>query len=164
MLRCPSDGTALVTDATHAVAFAACPRCAGVWFAREALEHHTSQPVPIPLASRQPRPRAEGGPAQPRQPRPCATCTTRLTTLRVEGIEIDRCDGCGGVWLDAGEYDAIRAHLAPVRTLRHGGTGGTVVSVAPRSRIYQKGVEIGLEAGAEITLRAVFWAVTTLLD
>ena len=28
-----------VTDATHAVAFAACPQCAGVWFDREALEH-----------------------------------------------------------------------------------------------------------------------------
>jgi hypothetical protein len=68
------------------------------------------------------------------------------------------------VWLDAGEYDAIRAHLAPVQALRHGGVGGTVGSVARRSQIYQKGAEIGLEAGAEITLRAVFWAITALLE
>jgi Zn-finger nucleic acid-binding protein len=30
---------------------------------------------------------------------------------RVEGIDIDRCVHCDGVWLDPGEYDAVRHRI-----------------------------------------------------
>ena len=163
MLRCPTDGSILTRDTAHAVAFATCTECAGVWFAREALAHHSSEPVRIPPASRRPRPGAEGG-APDRRPRPCAACAAVLTVVRVQGIEIDRCDECGGVWLDAGEYDAIRAHLAPVRPPAVGSASGAVASVPLRSRIYQRGADIGLEVAAELTVRAVFRAVAALLD
>lgn len=29
----------------------------------------------------------------------------------IEGIEIDRCITCDGIWLDAGEYDAVRHRI-----------------------------------------------------
>ena len=32
----------------------------------------------------------------------------KLTTLTFEGVEIDRCDNCGGVWLDKGELEQLR--------------------------------------------------------
>jgi Zn-finger nucleic acid-binding protein len=41
----------------------------------------------------------------------CPECEGPLTPERVEGIEIDRCIHCVGVWLDAGEYDAVRRHI-----------------------------------------------------
>jgi Zn-finger nucleic acid-binding protein len=41
----------------------------------------------------------------------CPECHGPLTPQRVEGIEIDRCVHCVGVWLDAGEYDAVRRHI-----------------------------------------------------
>ena len=41
----------------------------------------------------------------------CPECGGSLTPQRVEGIEIDRCIHCVGVWLDAGEYDAVRRHI-----------------------------------------------------
>ena len=41
----------------------------------------------------------------------CPECGGSLTAERVEGIEIDRCSHCVGVWLDAGEYDAVRRHI-----------------------------------------------------
>jgi Zn-finger nucleic acid-binding protein len=41
----------------------------------------------------------------------CPECEGPLTPQRVEGIEIDRCIHCVGVWLDAGEYDAVRRHI-----------------------------------------------------
>lgn len=28
------------------------------------------------------------------------------------GVQVDTCDGCRGLWLDAGELEAIRAYLA----------------------------------------------------
>lgn len=43
----------------------------------------------------------------------CPECEGPLTPERVQGIEIDRCTHCVGVWLDAGEYDAVRRHIEP---------------------------------------------------
>jgi hypothetical protein len=39
----------------------------------------------------------------------CPECITtpRLSVLKVENVEIDRCPECHGVWLDAGEFQAI---------------------------------------------------------
>jgi Zn-finger nucleic acid-binding protein len=30
-----------------------------------------------------------------------------MTEITVDGVQIDRCDKCGGVWLDAGEAEAL---------------------------------------------------------
>jgi hypothetical protein len=38
-----------------------------------------------------------------------------MTSQRMEGIEIDRCMTCDGIWLDAGEYEAVRHRIAVER-------------------------------------------------
>ena len=37
----------------------------------------------------------------------CPKCGSDLTPEVSRGIEIDRCASCGGMWLDAGELDAL---------------------------------------------------------
>jgi hypothetical protein len=44
----------------------------------------------------------------------CPKCGMQLVEIDYKGIKIDRCTGCTGVWLDAGE-------LEQVANLEHGG-------------------------------------------
>lgn len=37
----------------------------------------------------------------------CPKCTGSLHTGNFENVQIDICDNCGGVWLDAGEFQRI---------------------------------------------------------
>ncbi len=37
----------------------------------------------------------------------CPKCGMDLVTIDYKGIQIDRCSGCEGVWLDAGELEAV---------------------------------------------------------
>ena len=40
----------------------------------------------------------------------CPRCGTDLKTEDFHGVQIDRCPECHGLWLDAGEIDAVVAH------------------------------------------------------
>ena len=40
----------------------------------------------------------------------CPKCGYDLVTQTVHGVAIDRCGHCGGMWLDAGELDALSKH------------------------------------------------------
>ena len=40
----------------------------------------------------------------------CPKCGEEIKTVRYGKIEIDRCFGCGGIWLDDGELEKIIAH------------------------------------------------------
>ena len=40
----------------------------------------------------------------------CPKCGADLVTEDLHGVQIDRCPECHGVWLDAGEVDAVMAH------------------------------------------------------
>ncbi|HXE57232.1 MAG TPA: zf-TFIIB domain-containing protein [Gemmatimonadales bacterium] len=33
-----------------------------------------------------------------------------LATIELHGVQVDRCGHCGGIWLDAGELEAIERH------------------------------------------------------
>jgi Pyruvate/2-oxoacid:ferredoxin oxidoreductase delta subunit len=37
----------------------------------------------------------------------CPKCGMELQSIKFRDVEIDRCYGCGGVWLDDGELDKI---------------------------------------------------------
>ena len=37
----------------------------------------------------------------------CPKCQDIMIILELKGVEIDHCPGCGGVWLDSGELEAI---------------------------------------------------------
>lgn len=39
----------------------------------------------------------------------CPKCEGTLVEVGFENVQIDRCDTCGGVWLDAGELETITA-------------------------------------------------------
>jgi Zn-finger nucleic acid-binding protein len=39
----------------------------------------------------------------------CPSCAVTLTSERVDGVQIDRCPDCGGVWLEQGELEILRA-------------------------------------------------------
>lgn len=38
----------------------------------------------------------------------CPKCDSRLDPLVHQDVEIDRCSGCGGLWFDAFEHEALR--------------------------------------------------------
>ncbi len=38
---------------------------------------------------------------------PCPRCTGKLHAETYDEVNVDRCDTCGGVWLDAGELELI---------------------------------------------------------
>ena len=40
----------------------------------------------------------------------CPKCGADLQTEGFHGVQIDRCPECHGLWLDAGEIDAVVAH------------------------------------------------------
>ena len=37
----------------------------------------------------------------------CPKCGIKLIAVHFNGVEVDKCPGCEGVWLDAGELEAI---------------------------------------------------------
>ena len=37
----------------------------------------------------------------------CGKCGEEFSTLFLDGMIVDRCTGCHGVWLDAGELDTL---------------------------------------------------------
>ncbi len=37
----------------------------------------------------------------------CPKCGMNLITINYKGIAVDSCSGCEGIWLDAGELEAI---------------------------------------------------------
>ncbi len=39
----------------------------------------------------------------------CPKCGMKLVTVDYKGIAVDKCSGCEGVWLDAGELEAVYA-------------------------------------------------------
>ncbi len=48
-----------------------------------------------------------GETAVPDGPRRCVDCKSELTTFLRQGVELDRCEDCGGLWLDHGELGQL---------------------------------------------------------
>ena len=107
MILCPVDRHPLSVQAIATVSVATCSKCAGVWFTRKALEAPSVEPAALPPESR----RAQTPKRSGRRIRVCPVCLRALESQKVEGVEIDRCVYCKGVWLDAGEYDAVRKRI-----------------------------------------------------
>jgi Zn-finger nucleic acid-binding protein len=130
MLRCPIDGYPLVPQVIGTASIAVCEKCSGIWFTREALLHPSVDPASLPPASRAPVP-ATG---RRRRLTSCPVCRRRLLGERVEGIDIDRCVHCAGVWLDPGEYDAVRhridrSHPGPLPQAKSDSAGSSTFGV-----------------------------------
>ena len=52
---------------------------------------------------------SETGEATPAQTFGCPKCDGTLVEVAFENVQIDRCDKCGGVWLDSGELETLTA-------------------------------------------------------
>lgn len=46
----------------------------------------------------------------------CPKCTTEMDEVHKLEVIVDPCSRCGGVWLDAGELDTLRAAANDPRT------------------------------------------------
>src|SRR5205809_523853 len=105
-LRCPDDRLSLRIDDEGAVLFAVCDHCSGLWFERYAIERRDDIRAQIPESSARWNRRTRKITV-----RFCPACREPLGTLMIDGIKIDRCLACRGVWLDPGQYDAVRIRL-----------------------------------------------------
>lgn len=38
----------------------------------------------------------------------CPKCQSRMEKVEFGGVEVDRCDGCRGIWFDAGERESLK--------------------------------------------------------
>jgi Zn-finger nucleic acid-binding protein len=137
MLRCPADHHSLKVQTVGSATFAHCVHCAGIWLTREALLPPSLDPASLPPATRIASPTKR----KRRSALACPECNGRLTPERVEGIEIDRCSRCVGVWLDAGEYDAVRRHIE----YPHSAASPNRESAGFTDTITDEGVGFGIE-------------------
>lgn len=112
-LPCPRCARAMVPSSGAQSGGAKCPGCGGAWILGELLERQLREQSGDPKASLE---RFSWEPIDSKADLPCPTCDSyRLAPVLVGGVEIDRCDLCGGVYLDAGELEALAAaHPSPV--------------------------------------------------
>jgi Zn-finger nucleic acid-binding protein len=111
---CPADGAALGAPASAGSA-RVCTACGGALFAQAELAR---------IIRHRGVDRMRAG-ASPAGLRACPGCGRDMRLYDIEGIEIDACAICPCVWMDAGEFPAVKAALermdaARRRTHGHG--------------------------------------------
>ncbi|MBW1879412.1 MAG: zf-TFIIB domain-containing protein [Deltaproteobacteria bacterium] len=87
-----------------------CDQCGGFWFDAKELDHVLKHGKAALLAHGDGTGFTPG--AEDRATAICPRCLTplvRVDSLAVEGLHYDECAGCGGVWLDRGELEAIHS-------------------------------------------------------
>ncbi len=106
MQKCPVDRVELIEHLIGSTGFATCSECDGLWLPRSARAELVD-PQRLSQATRRV---PEEGHVR-RKYRACPRCRVSMVAQTIEGIEIDRCMTCDGIWLDAGEYDAVRHRI-----------------------------------------------------
>lgn len=100
VLRCPACGEAMIAVEYRDVEVDTCAACGGVWLDGGELEALVGSALP---------PSAPGGLGPP--DRDCPVCVAKLVKGRYGATEVvvDKCPHGDGIWLDAGELEAILA-------------------------------------------------------
>jgi len=91
-----------------------CPACGGVWFDKGELHALAKSPAALRSLGRIFVPGVQAGTPQPTGL--CPRCNEPMTPFEFDqfrGVRLDRCKGCGGVWLDHGEAETIAEKLDP---------------------------------------------------
>src|SRR5262245_26341906 len=120
---CPQHALLVAAELEPLLASHRCAQCGGQWITGEHyyrwLEHPDRRPSdanPQTVSADAPHSDASARPGAPRRAMLCPECGRLLSRYQVgHGLNmfIDRCAGCGGLWLDADEWDALkRSHLA----------------------------------------------------
>ena len=146
MLRCPADATPLTAHHHGTTRFGACPTCHGLWFERDralasTARDHAFAP-PDDEAGGRPA-RSVGAAAPHHGPRHCARCRQPLRPRFVAEVELDVCPRCAGLWLDAGEFQAIRGWYAREGPGRSGGK-----TVKPAAQRRQSAASSDIDGGS----------------
>lgn len=111
-MKCPRDGTTLASVEILKLQLDKCPRCGGLWCdcgEMERLRDARIEGIEQVLERKYPDAAVHEGDtkAYMRCPRCEEARLLRHHYTYVNPVEVDRCESCSGVWLDAGELDAI---------------------------------------------------------
>lgn len=113
-MTCPACGNILSNMVAGNVAVDVCRGgCGGVWFDNFELKRIDGDGASaLAHVGRDPEMRVvEAG------KRDCPRCEDqpmfRRFFSRKKGVQVDECPNCGGVWLDAGEFEAIQQEQSP---------------------------------------------------
>lgn len=105
-MKCPKCGDALhEVDSSERVALDFCSGCKGIFFDAGEVAVYFELASDVPDLDRA---RAETRATE----RACPKCAGRFEELRYSAPDpllVDRCGGCGGIWLDRGEVPRLEA-------------------------------------------------------
>ena len=118
-MNCPCCNTRLETIEYEGVSINTCPGCKGEFIDPTELSHivraREERFAPDVLSSVADRTPVFGVPSDDRtRTLECPACQSHMQVLNYAtdtGISIDRCEGCGGVWLDDQELENVQALL-----------------------------------------------------
>jgi len=115
MSTCPRCNSALTATDYGGVDLEACDQCGGRWITpdnlRTIVESDDLPPPAAPAPGKQPaeqRPDLYREGEHPRCPG-CGQAMDEFNYAGDTGIILDKCHHCGGLWLDAGELEQVRA-------------------------------------------------------
>ena len=105
-MKCPKCGDALhEIESSERVALDFCGGCKGLFFDAGEVAVYFELASDLPSLDRS---KAEARPTQCA----CPKCGGKFEELRYaapDPLVVDRCDGCGGIWLDKGEVPRLEA-------------------------------------------------------
>lgn len=116
---CPKCGMELLEFGYQTIRIDQCSGCDGIWLDRgelEAVEHmHREGILSLELDTKWVRAKEKLDQTTPEELEErkrqthmrCPRCSSALEEIQDHGIPVDRCTTCGGVWLDAGEFDQV---------------------------------------------------------
>jgi Zn-finger nucleic acid-binding protein len=116
-MHCMSCGTEMINNLVlrggEHIAYDMCPECGSLWLDAGELDKLAYQvDGSIEFSSQEPAEGAHG------QRRPCPRCKgitlDKVSFIGSEDIVLDRCDNCGGFWLDGGGLDLINRELEDI--------------------------------------------------
>lgn len=108
MINCPkcSSEVLVETPALGNIPLDVCPGCSGIWFEKGELEALLKQPQGAgPAGLELIDPKAEG--------LDCPACKTKMSRGGLVNplLLVDKCQACGGIWLDARELGLVKKLL-----------------------------------------------------
>ncbi len=84
-----------------------CSACKGIWFDKDEIAFTMELPVDMPQIEEVKKEAKKTEYACPR----CGDSLETMKFVQSNDLLVDRCPGCGGIWLDKGEYSKIE-HIA----------------------------------------------------
>ena len=145
-MKCPRTGEPLSKLQLGKLEVDVCPTCAGVWFDHFELNkvdelHELQGEVLVNYLSEQAH-RILNTDVRLKCPRDTDVVMMRRYFSPKGHIEIDECPACGGIWLDAGELEGIRALFASAADRREASEAfARAVMSSPEAQKYERDSE-----------------------